>query len=114
MKAVKNDVEVKGMREYHIRDGVALCQNFAWLERSLKEGKAVDEISGDDRLEQLRSKQHKYMGLSFTTIRTQRIGDPLPSPVGNQSTHYRQGDEPVRLRRPIFVRPEYLFPKINI
>lgn len=68
MKAVKNDVEAKGMRECHIRDGVALCQYFAWLERTIKAGKPVDEISGADQLEQFRSKQEKYMGLSFTTI----------------------------------------------
>lgn len=68
MKAVKNDTEAAGMRACHIRDGVALCQYFAWLERSLKEGKVVDEISGADQLELFRSKQDKYKGLSFTTI----------------------------------------------
>ncbi|XP_055524456.1 xaa-Pro aminopeptidase ApepP [Wyeomyia smithii] len=68
MKAVKNEVEVAGMRQCHIRDGVALCQYFAWLERCLRENRAVDEISGADQLEKFRSKQENYMGLSFTTI----------------------------------------------
>lgn len=68
MKAVKNEVEAKGMRECHVRDGVALCQYFAWLERCIKEGKPVDEISGADQLELFRSKQEKFKGLSFTTI----------------------------------------------
>lgn len=68
MKAVKNETEAKGMRECHIRDGVALCQYFSWLERCIRDGKPVDEITGADQLEKLRSQQDKYMGLSFTTI----------------------------------------------
>lgn len=54
MKAVKNDVEASGMRACHVRDGVALCQYFAWLEKCIKDGVAVDEISGATRLEELR------------------------------------------------------------
>ncbi|XP_053692241.1 xaa-Pro aminopeptidase ApepP [Sabethes cyaneus] len=68
MKAVKNEVEAAGMRQCHIRDGVALCQYFAWLERCIRENRPVDEISGAEQLEKFRSKQEKYMGLSFTTI----------------------------------------------
>ncbi|XP_058832676.1 xaa-Pro aminopeptidase ApepP isoform X2 [Topomyia yanbarensis] len=68
MKAVKNEVEAAGMRQCHIRDGLALCQYFAWLERCIKEGRPVDEISGADQLEKFRSQQDKFMGLSFTTI----------------------------------------------
>ncbi|XP_058444565.1 xaa-Pro aminopeptidase ApepP [Malaya genurostris] len=68
MKAVKNEVEAAGMRQCHIRDGVALCQYFAWLERCIKERRSVDEISGASQLEKFRSVQDKFMGLSFTTI----------------------------------------------
>ncbi|XP_058127544.1 xaa-Pro aminopeptidase ApepP [Anopheles ziemanni] len=68
MKAVKNDTEAAGMIACHIRDGVALCQYFAWLERCIRDGTPVDEISGADHLEQLRSRQADYKGLSFTTI----------------------------------------------
>lgn len=68
MKAIKNDIEAKGMKECHIRDGLALCQYFAWLENQIKNGKAVDEISGATQLEEFRKKQDKFMGLSFATI----------------------------------------------
>ncbi|XP_053678309.1 xaa-Pro aminopeptidase ApepP [Anopheles nili] len=68
MKAVKNETEARGLRECHVRDGVALCQYFAWLERCLRDGKQVDEISGAAELERLRSLQAHYKGLSFTTI----------------------------------------------
>lgn len=68
MKAIKNGTEANGMRNCHIRDGVALCQYFAWLEKELQAGTYVDEISGATRLEEFRRKQDKFMGLSFSTI----------------------------------------------
>lgn len=54
MKAVKTDVEAQGMIDCHVRDGVALCQYFAWLENALELGESVDEISGATKLEELR------------------------------------------------------------
>lgn len=54
MKAIKNDVEAKGMTECHVRDGVALCQYFAWLENAVQNGEIVDEISAATKLQQFR------------------------------------------------------------
>ncbi|XP_063235388.1 xaa-Pro aminopeptidase ApepP [Bacillus rossius redtenbacheri] len=68
MKARKNPVEVQGMVNCHVRDAAALCCYFAWLERQLKEGQVVTEISGADRLEEFRKQQEDFMGLSFDTI----------------------------------------------
>jgi len=31
-KAIKNEVEVKGMRACHVRDGVAMVSMLHWLE----------------------------------------------------------------------------------
>lgn len=68
-KAVKNEVELEGMRQCHIRDGAALIQYFAWLEDQLINEKAViDEVAAADKLEELRSKQKDFVGLSFDTI----------------------------------------------
>lgn len=44
-----------GFINCHIRDGVALCQYFAWLEHSVKNGMNVNEISGATKLEEFRS-----------------------------------------------------------
>lgn len=55
MKAIKNDVEAKGMINCHIRDGIALCQYFAWLEFKIGQKEHVDEISGATKLEEFRS-----------------------------------------------------------
>lgn len=68
-KAVKNETEMKGMRECHIRDGAALSEYFAWLEDQLINEKAkIDEVEGADKLESIRSKHKHFVGLSFDTI----------------------------------------------
>lgn len=54
MKAIKNDVEANGMTECHVRDGIALCQYFAWLENTVQNGEFVDEVSGATKLQQFR------------------------------------------------------------
>lgn len=54
MKAIKNNTEAEGMKNCHIRDGVALCKYFAWLEKAIQSGEYVTEISGADKLEEFR------------------------------------------------------------
>lgn len=54
MKAVKNAAEAQGMIDCHIRDGVALCKYFAWLENALNRGENIDEISGATKLQEFR------------------------------------------------------------
>lgn len=53
LKAIKNPVEVEGMINAHVRDGVALCCYFAWLEKEVPKGN-ITEISGADKLEEFR------------------------------------------------------------
>jgi Xaa-Pro aminopeptidase len=68
-KAIKNDAELEGMRQCHIRDGAALTEYFAWLEDQLiNKGAKLDEVDGADKLETIRAKQDLFMGLSFDTI----------------------------------------------
>lgn len=68
-KAIKNETELKGMRECHIRDGAALTRYFAWLEDQLINKKAtLDEVQAADKLVEFRSKHQHFVGLSFDTI----------------------------------------------
>ncbi|KAK5116794.1 hypothetical protein LTR62_007468 [Meristemomyces frigidus] len=68
-KAIKNGTELEGMRQCHIRDGAALIEYFAWLEDELVNKKTtLDEVQGADKLEEIRSKHAKFVGLSFDTI----------------------------------------------
>ncbi|KAG4305483.1 hypothetical protein PORY_001039 [Pneumocystis oryctolagi] len=67
-KAIKNQVEVQGMRNCHIRDGVALVKFFAWLEEYLRNQGILDEVDAANQLEIYRKEQAYFMGLSFPTI----------------------------------------------
>lgn len=64
MKAVKNAAEQEGFRKAMVRDGVAMVRFLKWLE----ENPSQTEMSVADKLEQLRSEQTLYKGLSFDTI----------------------------------------------
>ncbi|KAF2718313.1 putative Xaa-pro aminopeptidase P [Polychaeton citri CBS 116435] len=68
-KSIKNSTELEGMRQCHIRDGAALTEFFAWLEDELiNKSSKLDEVQAADKLEQIRSKHDKFVGLSFDTI----------------------------------------------
>ena len=67
-KAIKNSVELEGMRQCHLRDAAALCHYFAWLEDQLSQGKQLSEVEAADYLENLRRQQKDFVGLSFDTI----------------------------------------------
>lgn len=68
-KAIKTEAEKAGMRACHVRDGAALIQYFAWLEDQLTNKKvSLDEVEAADKLEELRTKQKDFVGLSFPTI----------------------------------------------
>ncbi|XP_050307615.1 xaa-Pro aminopeptidase 1 [Anthonomus grandis grandis] len=67
MKAVKNPTEAQGMRNAHIKDAVALCCYFSWLEKNVASGN-VTEVSGAAKLHELRKLQADFMGDSFETI----------------------------------------------
>ncbi|KAK7531406.1 putative Xaa-Pro aminopeptidase P [Phyllosticta citribraziliensis] len=68
-KAVKNEVELGGMRACHVRDGAALIEYFAWLEDQLiNKSATLDEVQAADKLEAIRSKHDRFVGLSFDTI----------------------------------------------
>ncbi|XP_031419450.1 xaa-Pro aminopeptidase 1 isoform X1 [Clupea harengus] len=66
-KAVKNATEIQGMKNAHIKDAVALCELFAWMEKEIPKG-TVTEISAADKAEEFRSQQKDFVGLSFPTI----------------------------------------------
>ncbi|KAG9472152.1 hypothetical protein GDO78_021076 [Eleutherodactylus coqui] len=66
-KAVKNAREVEGMRRAHVKDAVALCEFFNWLEKEIQKD-TVTEIMASDKAEDLRSQQEDFVSLSFATI----------------------------------------------
>lgn len=88
-KAIKNAVELEGLRKAHIRDGAAVVQYLVWLDNQMQEiygasGYFIEtegtnkrkrsetmkltEVSASDKLEGFRAKQEHFKGLSFPTI----------------------------------------------
>ncbi|KAJ8704867.1 hypothetical protein PYW08_012187 [Mythimna loreyi] len=67
-KCVKNEVELRGFREAHIKDGVAVVRSLHWVERQVAAGLQVSEIDLSDQMVQFRSQEDKFMGPSFSTI----------------------------------------------
>ena len=67
IKSVKNEIELEGFRNCHIKDGAAMVKFLKWLEENVPEG-GVTEISASDRLESYRKESKDLVGLSFTTI----------------------------------------------
>lgn len=66
-KACKNEVELDGTRDAHIRDGAALTRFLAWLAVEAPGG-TVDELSAVDRLLDFRAESNLFHGVSFETI----------------------------------------------
>ncbi|KAK4416527.1 Aminopeptidase P1 [Sesamum alatum] len=87
-KAIKNPVELEGLKNAHIRDGAAVVQYLVWLDKQMQEiygasGYFVDgevnkknqpstakltEVSVSDKLEGFRASKEHFRGLSFPTI----------------------------------------------
>eukprot|EP01062_Namystynia_karyoxenos_P028145 TRINITY_DN21386_c0_g1_i1.p1 TRINITY_DN21386_c0_g1~~TRINITY_DN21386_c0_g1_i1.p1 ORF type:complete len:711 (+),score=235.00 TRINITY_DN21386_c0_g1_i1:94-2226(+) len=68
LKAVKNEVEMQGMRECHRRDGIALCRYLMWLEQQVRDGQKITEWDGSQKLLEFRKAQEHFLMASFPTI----------------------------------------------
>lgn len=86
-KALKNPTELDGLRKAHIRDGAAVVQYLAWLDKKMQDiygasgyfsGETVNkkpmqpekltEVTVSDKLESFRASKEHFRGLSFPTI----------------------------------------------
>ena len=77
-KALKNPVEIAGMREAHLEDGVAMERFLYWIEKSLAFGDIITERDAADKLGSLRAEIPGYKGDSFETISAYGPGAALP------------------------------------
>ena len=67
-KAVKNETQMIGVREAHIRDGVAMVRSIKEIKDIINSGKPLTEIEAADILEKNRRKMPLFFDLSFDTI----------------------------------------------
>lgn len=72
LKAIKNETEIKNMREYFLRDSVATTKYVYWLKQRASEmaakGKKLTELEATEKCDELRRSVEGNLGLSFPTI----------------------------------------------
>ncbi len=67
-KAQKNETELNGIRNCHVRDGSAVSRYLAWIESEVADGRLYDEGQLADQLESFRMELSDIHDLSFDTI----------------------------------------------
>ena len=77
-KAIKNEVEIEGMREAHLEDGLVMERFLYWLETHVEYSEGLDEWDAACHLNELRSEVEGFKGLSFETISAYGENAALP------------------------------------
>ncbi len=77
-KSVKNEVEVSGMKEAHLEDGIAMERFLHWLQTSVEAGDAINEHEASLKLHEFRSEIEGFRGESFETISAYGPNAALP------------------------------------
>lgn len=67
LKSVKNETEIKGMRQAMQKDGVALIKFLYWLKQTVGK-EALNEYKVGKKLLAFRAEQENFQGASFGTI----------------------------------------------
>lgn len=67
LKGVKNEIELKNIRNTSIRDGVAVTKFIYWLKKEIKE-REISEMEASDKLRLFRESGENFVGDSFGTI----------------------------------------------
>ncbi|MES2614652.1 MAG: aminopeptidase P family protein [Bdellovibrionota bacterium] len=65
-KARKNNAEIEGAKQAHMKDAIALMNFFCWLNNNWKSG--VDELICAEKLYEFRTQLENFVGSSFQTI----------------------------------------------
>ena len=77
-KAVKNAVEIEGLKQAHILDGIAMERFLYWLEKKLNGDKIINEWIAAATLRSFRAASADYLDDSFETISAYGPGAALP------------------------------------
>lgn len=68
LKGVKNETEIKNIKQAHIEDGCAMVEFCVQFEEKMEKGEKVTECTVCDMLSKCRAKRKHNMGDSFGTI----------------------------------------------
>ncbi len=72
LKSIKNETEIKGIHNAHLRDGCAMVEAYTKLEKMLNSEKPVTEWTVCELLKDARAHQSGNHGVSFETIAAYR------------------------------------------
>ncbi|VAH04446.1 unnamed protein product [Triticum turgidum subsp. durum] len=67
-KSVKNEAEIRGMKNSHLRDAAALAEFWCWIEEEVHNNVALTEVQVAENLLGFRRKQDGFIETSFDTI----------------------------------------------
>ncbi len=67
LKGIKNDTEIRHLKETMAKDGVALLQLYRWLEQGIQQG-SIPETAVAEQLIRFRKTNDDYFGESFEAI----------------------------------------------
>ncbi len=77
LKGVKNNIEIKNIRNAHVKDGVVVTKFIYWLKQNI--GKIeIDEISAQEKMDGLRALQKGFIEPSFSTISAYMSNAAMP------------------------------------
>ncbi|KAI0075847.1 Creatinase/aminopeptidase [Panus rudis PR-1116 ss-1] len=77
-KAVKNETEIRGLRNAYLRDGAAYVRWLAWLEQKMGQGYDITEYEAAWRLTEFRRELEHYRGLAYENISATGANAALP------------------------------------
>ncbi|WP_456269210.1 aminopeptidase P family protein [Kushneria sp. AK178] len=86
-KACKSAPGIAHVRAAMTRDGAALCRFLCWLEATLTEGDALDELTIDARLTAERTREKHFVSRSFPTIAGFNANGALPHYRATETAH---------------------------
>ncbi|MEI6090366.1 MAG: aminopeptidase P family protein [bacterium] len=86
LKAVKNAVEIKGMKAALLRDGAAMVKFFHWLENSIGK-EIISEVSAAEKMKDFRAESNMYLGESFETISAYKANGAIVHYVANEENN---------------------------
>lgn len=78
MKAIKNEVELEGLRRAYLRDGAAYVRWLAWLDHKIRQGYDITEYEAAWRLTEYRRQNKHYWGLAYENISASGPNAALP------------------------------------
>ncbi|KAH8810203.1 Creatinase aminopeptidase [Flagelloscypha sp. PMI_526] len=76
--AIKNDVEIAGLKRAYLRDGVSFVRFLAWLDEKMSQGYEISEWEAGFRLTEFRRKNKNFIGIAYQNISATGANAALP------------------------------------